>query len=149
MSFKRFQFVATFLLTALFVIGCSKSDDDSAATTDKATKSAAETPAAAGDATDTFERAKAAYISTVRTAMDDWNQKITALEEKKNALPELAQAPVNAPMQELLDMRDVLGQKIESLENSTEESYAATQSEVDRELGALNTSYDKVVGLLK
>lgn len=128
-------------LTLCIFTGCSDSDDDGTVADQTAPPAVAKTDVS-------FDRTKAAYVSTVTAALEEWTRKISALEERRNALSPDGQASVELQMSELVDRRDVLAKKIEVLEQSIEETYEAKWSAVDTELSGLNTAYDAVAKLL-
>ena len=97
----------------------------------------------------TFDEMKGAFIAKVSPAIEEWNQKITDLETRKNNLPDLAQAPLEEPMTDLLTKRDAVGEQFTKVENATEETFDVEKTALETAFGDLDGAFNTIQGLFK
>ena len=144
MVLKQFRFVVLVALAGVLVMGCTKGEDNADADAVKV-KSAADKPVS--EVVSSFEETKNTYLGAVKSTVKEWDGKLDALLGAKDALPAVAQAPLEEPMKTLLSRRDDVSKKLSAVESSTEDSFEAKRSELNSALDSFSGAYKKVADL--
>jgi hypothetical protein len=156
---KKLLVILVVMLFAAFMlaISCAKTEKTAETETteevtgevteEETTEEAGEEGAEAVPAT--FDELKAAFLADATSKIAEWNQKVTDLETRKNNLPDLAQAPLEEPMTQLLEKRDTVGAQFTKVENATEETFETEKTALETSLSDLSVAYDNVLSLFK
>jgi hypothetical protein len=142
---------STIILTVLFsaaimLAACGTAEQDAATQMGQEATEAAQ--GSIGQATEAaFADMKTKVCSTAQGMIDEWNQKITDLETRKAALPEMAQKPLEEPMKVLMDKRDALGEQFKVLEAADEASFPAEQEKLQQSMAEVGEAFNNVTSL--
>lgn len=129
-------------ITALFFMGCSKSEPDAQKqpTVESSVSNKSDKISAGAQAR--FEDLKTEYISRAKDAISDYNDKLETLQLKKEGAPEILQKPIEASLKFALEKKDILTEQLTKIENADETNFEKEKTAMSKALLDAEKAYE-------
>ncbi|MDF1545840.1 MAG: hypothetical protein P1R58_12170 [bacterium] len=127
-------------LLALLAAGCGKEADKTEGAEDEVTETASDMASA-------FDSVKEKYLVDAEKMVMEWNDKVSSLEEKKNALPELTQKPLEEPLKAVMASKATMDEKFNDLKGAGEENFDEQKAAFEGSVVELKTGYENLMGM--
>jgi predicted transcriptional regulator len=136
--------ILVLILTTLFYTGCSKSDQESQ-NQPEVESSASSDPYKISSGTEArFEDLRAEYISKVKTRVTDLNDRIEALQQKKQGAPKELHEEIDKALKSAIEKKDTLNKQFKKLESVSEDNFEIEKTIFTK---ALNDAENALVDL--
>ena len=150
MKTYKFIFILIALSSMLIISSCGKDDstpdtEGTVETTEQAVEGTAEEMTEA--AAEGFDAIKDQFVETAQATVDTWTTQVGDLIARKEALPDLAQKPLEEPMKNLTDAKDDLVNKFSDLTGSTEENFEENKTNFTKSVDVVKDTYNSVLSL--
>ncbi len=143
---KTITIVLMLMLSALLFGACGTAEDTADVKTDAAVeKTEKAVEAVATSATATGEE----YVGMAAKTVDEWTGKIEEAKKKMDALPAMAQKPLEEPMKTLVAKGEALTAQFDKLKAADVSTFATEKDGMEKSVTEVKDAYSKVEGLFK